>query len=266
MKIRILFFNLLCFLLLTACSKQAGFPEGEWIDLTHEYSSDSVYWPTAEGFELKTVFKGMNDKGYFYSAYNYSADEHGGTHIDAPVHFYKEGKTIEQIPFERFIGAAIVIDVKAKAGADRDYQVGVADFTEWEKEHGKIPDDCIVLLNTGYAKYYPERIKYMGTDKRGEEALPELHFPGLDPKAALWLAENRKISIIGLDTPSIDYGQSTMFESHRNLFKNNILAIENVANVDKLPVTGATVLAFPMKIKGASGAPIRMAAFLPAVQ
>lgn len=249
----------------TAYSGEAAlqFPEGKWVDLTHNFAGDTVYWPTGEGFRLETVYEGTTDKGYYYAANKYTAEEHGGTHIDAPRHFAEGRQTLDEIPLESLIGSAVVIDVSKKAASDRDYQVGVADFTAWESVNGKIPDNAIVLLNTGYAKYWPDRAKYMGTDKKGQEAIKDLHFPGLDPAAAKWLTENRDISAIGLDTPSIDYGQSVLFESHRILFDENIPAFENVANLDRLPARGALVIALPMKIKGGSGGPLRIVALIP---
>jgi len=237
--------------------------QGKWIDLTHDFSAETIYWPTADGFKLESVFEGFTDKGYFYDANNFSAAEHGGTHLDSPIHFAEGKHTVDEIPVEKLIGPAVVINVSEKALADPDYQVGVKDFTDWESKNGEISEGSIVLLNTGYAQFWPDRIKYMGTDKRGPEAVKDLHFPGLDPKAAKWLVDNRKINAIGLDTPSIDYGQSTLFESHRILFKENIPAFENVANLDKLPSTGALVIALPMKIKGGSGGPLRIIALLP---
>ena len=244
-------------------SENLTLAQGKWIDLTHDFSSETVYWPTAEGFELETVFEGNTDKGYYYTANKYTASEHGGTHIDSPIHFAQGKQTLDEIPLERLIGPAVVIDVTQNALSDPDYQIGVKDFTDWKSKNGPIPDGSIVLLNTGYAKYWPDRVKYMGTDKRDGEAVKNLHFPGLDPKAAKWLVENRNINAIGLDTPSIDYGQSQLFESHRILFKENIPAFENVANLDKLPPKGAIIIALPMKIKGGSGGPLRIIAMLP---
>jgi len=250
----------------TVFSEEAAlrFPKGEWIDLTHDFSSDTVYWPTGEGFKLEKVSEGTTEEGYYYLANKFTAEEHGGTHIDAPVHFGKGKQTVDEIPLEHLIGSAVVIDVSKKAASDRDYQISVEDFTEWESVNGRIPEGSIVLLNTGYAKYWPDKVKYMGTDKKGQEAVKELHFPGLDPAAAKWLTEKRSISAIGLDTPSIDYGQSTLFESHRTLFEHNVPAFENVANLDRLPAKGALVVALPMKIKGGSGGPLRIVALIPA--
>lgn len=241
----------------------SSFPNGKWIDLTYAFDENTVYWPTAEGFHLDTAFEGMTEKGYYYSAYQFCSAEHGGTHLDAPVHFAEGKLPVDEVPVEQLIGAAIVLDVSDKAAADRDYRVSVADFEAWEQEHGELPKDAIVLLRTGYGKYWPDREKYMGTAERGDSAVAKLHFPGLDPVAAQWLVDNRHIKAIGLDTPSIDYGQSTHFESHRILFKANIPALENVANVEQLPITGSYLIALPIKIKGGSGGPVRIVALLP---
>jgi kynurenine formamidase len=128
--------------------------------------------------------------------------------------------------------------------------------------HGKIEPGTILFLRTGFGKVYPDKRKYLGTDERGAAAVPKLHFPGLDPEAARWLTTNRSIKAIGLDTASIDRGQSTTFDSHRILFEKNIPAFENVANLDQLPSDGFSVIALPMKIKGGSGGPLRIIAML----
>jgi kynurenine formamidase len=230
------------------------------VDLTYAFDSDSVYWPTAETFKLETDFEGVTDKGYFYSAYRYSAAEHGGTHLDAPVHFAKGRNSVDQIPLEQLTGPGLVIDVTAQCTNDPDYLIGVADIQNWERRNGRIAAGSIVLLRTGFGKYYPDRKKYLGTDERGAAAVAKLHFPGLDPTAARWLTTNRSIKAIGLDTASIDRGQSVLFESHRALFEKNIPAFENVANLDQLPIKGFTIVALPMKIKGGSGGPLRIIA------
>src|SRR5215203_1701587 len=240
--------------------KPAAFPSGRVVDLTHSFDATTVYWPTAQGFKLETDFEGMTDKGYFYSAYRYSAAEHGGTHLDSPVHFAKGGFTVDQLPLQQLMGAAVVVDVAAQCAANPDYLVSVADIQNWEKRNGRIPAGTIVLLRTGFGKYYPDRKKYLGTDERGDKAVAKLHFPGLDPAAARWITTNRSIKAIGLDTASIDYGQSTLFESHRALFEKNVPAFENVANLDQLPAKGFSVIALPMKIKGGSGGPLRIIA------
>lgn len=241
----------------------AVFPTGQWIDLSYTFDENTIYWPTAENFSLDTVFAGMTDKGYYYSAYQYCAAEHGGTHLDSPVHFAEGHNTVDQIPVDQLIGPAIVVDVAERALENPDYLVSTQDIQNWEKQNGQIPNGTIVLLYTGFGQYWPDAVKYMGTDEKGDSAVAKLHFPGLDPQAATWLSENRSIKAIGLDTPSIDYGQSTLFESHQILFKHDIPALENVANLDQLPTSGSWVIALPMKIGKGSGAPLRVVALVP---
>jgi len=236
------------------------FTGGKIIDLTHAYDANTIYWPTASDFELDNDFKGMAEGGYYYEANTFRTAEHGGTHLDAPIHFSEGGQHADEIPLERLIGPAVVIDVSEQAAADRDYQVLVKDFKVWEALHGQLPVGVIVLLRTGFGKFWPDRVSYMGTDDRGADAVASLHFPGLHPDAAGWLVEQRSIHAIGLDTPSIDYGQSADFQSHRILFAKNIPAFENVAQLERLPATGFHVIALPMKIKGGSGGPLRIVA------
>lgn len=261
--VRIFALFILCLTLFVGCQKavqEKPFDNGSWIDLSYVYDENTIYWPTADGFELDTAFEGETEGGYYYSAFNIKTAEHGGTHLDAPIHFAKGGQSSDQLRLDQLTGEAVVIDVSASANVD--YLVSVSDFEKWEATHGKLADEIIVLIKTGHGQYWPDAAKYLGTTEKGPGAVPKLHFPGLAPEAATWLVENRKIKAIGLDTPSIDYGQSSDFRSHRILFKENIPAFENVANLDKLPATGAYVVALPMKIKGGSGGPLRIAAFV----
>jgi kynurenine formamidase len=234
---------------------------GQWVDLTYAYDQESVFWPTADGFRLEEVAYGDTEGGWFYSSYNYSASEHGGTHFDAPIHFARDRDTNDQVPLTRFIGAAAVVDVSEKATPD--YLVSVEDLMAWESRHGPLPDGVILLLRTGWGERWPDPLQYLGTDMTGPEAVPELHFPGLDPEAAQWLVNNRNIASLGIDTPSIDYGQSSTFETHQILYGENLAGFENVANLGALPEWGAYVVALPMKIKGGSGGPLRMVAYIP---
>jgi kynurenine formamidase len=236
---------------------------GDFVDLTHDFSGSTIYWPTAAGFSLQVDSRGMTEQGYYYEANSFSAAEHGGTHIDAPVHFAEGRPSVDQIPLTRLIGPAVVVDVSQQALGNRDFLIGVEDLQEWEARHGAIPQGAILLLRTGYGRYWPDPLGYLGTSQVGEEAVAALHFPGLDPAAAQWLVANRSLNAIGLDTASIDSGQSTLFESHRILFAADIPAFENVANLAALPPTGAQVIALPMKIKGGSGGPLRIIAWIP---
>lgn len=224
---------------------------------------ETVYWVTAKEFEMDVVAAGETDKGFYYAANNFATAEHGGTHIDAPIHFAKGKQYVNEIPLENLIGNAIKIDVSERALTNPDYLVSIDDFKQWETEHSmQIPEGSIVLLETGFSKYYPDKKKYLGTDERGPEAVKLLHFPGLSPEAAQWLVDNRNIKSIGIDTPSIDYGQSQYFKTHVILLSENIPAFENLTNLNQLPSKDFEVVALPMKIKGGSGAPLRIVAFV----
>jgi kynurenine formamidase len=232
------------------------------VDLTHPFNERTIYWPTAETFKLEKVAEGETEQGYFYAANNFSAAEHGGTHLDAPVHFARGGDTAEEIPLRRLVGRGVVVDVSERALADRDYQVTVGDLKAHERRYGRIGRRAIVLLRTGYERFWPDRERYLGTAELGPAAVPKLHFPGLHPDAARWLVR-RDIRAVGLDTASIDYGQSTLFESHRVLGAADVPVFENVANLRRLPRENFLVIALPMKIEGGSGGPLRIIAVVP---
>lgn len=251
------------FLLMGCAQQPQRLPQGEWVDLTHVLSSESVFWPTSEKFRLSTVYEGRTEHGYYYSAYQFCTAEHGGTHIDAPVHFAEGRKSVDQLALDQLIGPAVVVDVSERAVADADYRVGIADFEAWEQRHGVIGEGSIVLLHTGYAKRWPDAERYLGTALRGEEGVANLHFPGLHPEAAQWLLRERRIRAVGLDTASIDYGQSKLYETHVTLMEQNVPAFENLTNLDRLPPTGALVIALPIKIGGGSGGPLRAIALIP---
>ena len=252
----------LTFLILVSCipSDPCSLKSSKWIDLSHAYDQDTPYWPTADGFRLDTVFEGQTEGGYYYSAYTFQSAEHGGTHIDAPVHFAEGKRSVDQIPLDQLIGLGILIDVSDSAAQNVDYLISIEDIEIWESVNGTIPDEAIILFRTGFGKFWPDKLKYMGTDQKGPAAVMLLHFPGLHPDAAKWLVDNRKIKAIGIDTPSIDFGRSGDFMTHRILMEQNIPAFENLANLGQLPLTGFEIIALPMKIKGGSGGPLRIIA------
>jgi len=236
--------------------------ERQLVDLTWTIDETSIVWPTSPGFSLETQFDGVTEAGFYYLSHVFHGPEHGGTHIDAPVHFAAGHRTTDAIPLTSLVGPGVVVDVTAACAADRDHLVGLSDFEAWEAEHGAIPDGAIVLLRTGHGDFWPDRVRYMGTDERGPGAVPKLHFPGLDPAAVPWLVGTRKIRAIGLDTPSIDHGPSTAFSAHVALFERDVPAFENVAHLDRLPPRDFTVVALPAKIGGGSGGPLRIIAIL----
>jgi kynurenine formamidase len=232
------------------------------VDLTYSYDENTIYWPTAEGFKWTKDQWGPTPGGYFYASASYGGSEHGGTHLDSPLHFAEGHEGTDEIPVTRLIAPAVVIDVAAACDKNSDYLFSADDITRWEQTHGRIPEGAIVLVRTGWGKYWPERKRYLGTDERGAGAVPKLHFPGISAEAARVMV-SRKVFGAGIDTASVDYGQSKDFQTHRILYAENIYGLENVANLDQLPATGTLLIALPMKIKGGTGGPVRIVAVVP---
>lgn len=241
-------------LLFMAISKTWG--ETRWIDLTHPFDQTTIYWPTSQPFRLELAHRGLTERGFWYEANNYSAAEHGGTHIDAPSHFAKGKWSVDQIPLDRLIGPGIKVDVSLKTRNNPDYLISKQDFLEWERRYGRIPPGSIVLVRTGWERFWPDKKKYLGTAKRG--GLANLHFPGFSQEAALFLVQNRTVRSIGLDTASLDYGQSKEFLAHRVFGQANVPGFENLHQLDSLPAKGFRVIALPMKIGQGSGSPLRI--------
>ena len=231
------------------------------VDLTHPYDQQTVYWPTSpSAFELKTLAEGQTPGGYYYSAYALCTPEHGGTHLDAPVHFAKDGSSTGELPLSQLIAPAVVIDVTRQATADAAYRVTRADVEAFERAYGRIAPGTIVLVRTGWSRFWPDRKRYMGDDTPNDAS--KLKFPGYGEDAARLLVE-RKVALLGIDTASIDYGPSTDFVAHRVGAAAGIANLENLTNLDQLPATGATVIALPMKIARGSGGPLRAVAIVP---
>jgi kynurenine formamidase len=248
-------------LALAACAAApAPFPGGRLVDLSHAFGAETIYWPTEEGFALERGTAGVTEAGYYYEAHRFRGAEHGGTHVDAPIHFSAEGARVDEIPLARLVGEGALVDVTAACAANRDHRVSVADLERWEADHGRLPEASIVLIRTGFGARWPDRAAYLGTDERGAQAVAKLHFPGLHPEAARWLVAERRVRAVGIDTASIDHGPSRAFEAHRALSQANVPAFENLANLEALPARGFGVVALPMKIRAGSGAPLRIAA------
>jgi kynurenine formamidase len=246
--------------LVAGCCVAPPIDESKVVDLTHSFNSSTVYWPTATQFELKQVAHGHDAHGRWYAANDFSASEHGGTHIDAPIHFAPGGATTERIPLTQLIAPARVIDVRLECAADRNYLLSPEDIRRHELLHGRIPAGAAVLVLTGHGAFYPRVIDYLGSDRRG--SAEGLHFPGISAAAAQVLVE-RKVDLVGLDTASLDHGPSRDFAAHRVFAAADIPGLENLANLERLPPAGATIIALPMKIERGTGGPCRVMALLP---
>jgi kynurenine formamidase len=253
-------------LLLAACAVQ---PAGELdlsayelVDLTHPFDARTVYWPTSPGgFVLDTLAYGMTEGGWFYASNAISTPEHGGTHLDAPLHFAQGQAAADEVPLERLVARAVVIDITAQAAEDPDYTLTAEAVAAFESEHGTIEEGTIVLLRTGWSRYWPDRKTYLGDDTPGDAS--NLHFPSYGEDAARLLVEQRRVAALGVDVASIDIGASTDFRVHRVAGAAGVPGLENLTSLDRIPPRGAFVAALPMKIAGGSGGPLRAIALVP---
>ena len=232
------------------------------VDLSHVFDATTLYWPTSPGgFELEQLASGETPGGWFYAANAFCAPEHGGTHLDAPIHFARGRWTTEQIPLAQLVGPAAVLDVSAAAAEDPDYRVTTADVEQYEARHGRIAAGTIVLVHTGWSRFWPDRKRYFGDDTPGDAS--NLHFPSYGEEVARLLVEDRQVAALGIDVASIDYGQSRDFIVHRIAADKNVAGLENLTSLDQLPEKGAIVIALPIKIGGGSGGPARVIALVP---
>jgi kynurenine formamidase len=233
-----------------------GVPSGKTrvVDLSYAISDKMVPWPgDNKAFEAK-VNATVEKNGYFTRSFWML--EHYGTHMDAPVHFPPGKATIDEIPAKKFFGPAVVIDVRTEGAKDPDYLLPVTKIEDWEKKHGRIPEGAIVLLRTGWATRWPDVQKYRGQDAQGK-----MHFPGYSVEAAKLLID-RKVSGLGCDTLSIDYGASTDFTVHHVSLGAGLYHLENLADMSDLPEAGAFLIVAPIKLEGGSGGAVRVFALL----
>jgi kynurenine formamidase len=223
------------------------------IDLGHAISAGDPSWDGKPAFE-RTVVATFEKDGY--AAGKVTVEEHFGTHLDAPAHFARNGSTVDQIPADRLYRPGVCINVAAQAARDPDYRVTLADVQGFEARAGTIPEGAVVLVATGWDRFWPDRSRYMN-EKDGVK-----HFPGLSVEAVRHLAQTRHVAGIGIDTPSIDYGPSTGFEAHKVSMPLGVYHIENAAKLTTLPASGFMVVVAPIDIAGGSGGPTRIFAIL----
>ncbi len=233
------------------------------VDLTHTFDDTTLVWPTSDPMRLEQVAGGVTPGGWYYASNIVHMTEHGGTHLDAPIHFAAGQTTADRVPLSRLIGPVVVIDVSAAAARDADHLITAADVKAWEATHGNIAQGTLVVFRTGWSTRWPDAATYLGTALKGPAGVAELHFPGLHPDAATYLAGDRKIGAVGIDTASMDRGQSTTYETHRILAAAGVPGFENLTNLERLPPRGAVLIALPMKVGGGSGGPLRAVALVP---
>lgn len=246
---------------LAASSAFAEIDEKKLLDLTYQLDEHTVFWPTNKPFSWERTAWGKTAKGYWYASGDFSMSEHGGTHIDAPIHFGEGRLSVDAIPLQNLVAPAVVIDVRAAVEHDRDYRLTVHDIEVWESRHGRIPSGAVVLMLTGWGQKWPDKSRYLGSNTPSDPKT--LHFPGFSKEAADFLVKQRKVDGVGIDTPSIDYGPSQDFIVHQIVNGADRYGLENIANLDQLPPKGATLVSLPIKIKGGTGGPVRIMAILP---
>ena len=239
----------------------AGIDETKLIDLTYALDDQTVFWPTNKPFRWEKAAWGTTAKGYWYASGDFSMSEHGGTHIDAPIHFGEGRLAVDEIPLQKLIAPAVVIDVRPSVAGNRDYRLSLEDLEKWERQHGQIQPGAVVLMFTGWGRAWPDRSRYLGSATPSDPKT--LHFPGFSKEAAQFLVKERRVDGIGIDTPSIDYGPSDDFIVHQIVNGANVYGLENIANLDRVPPKGAILIALPIKIKGGTGGPVRIIAVLP---
>jgi kynurenine formamidase len=233
----------------------------QYIDLTYPFDDSTVYWPNNPSFQWQKTDWGTTASGYWYASAKFSTGEHGGTHMDAPIHFAQGRSTLDEIPIDRLTGPAVVIDVRAHCDADPDYELTIHDLLNWEARYGRIPHGALVFMWSGWGQRWPDRVRYLGTSTPDEAH--SLHFPGFSSQLADFLIQQRIIRGVGIDTASIDPGRSSNFPVHRIVNGADVYILENVAALERLPPHGAMVTALPMKIKGGTGGPVRIVAWIP---
>lgn len=224
------------------------------VDLTHTLSPEFPTFFGVPGIEMQRQAEVKKDG---FNAYVWRILEHAGTHLDAPIHFSEKGLTSDQIPPSSLVVPLAVIDVTAQAAKNVDYQMTRSDLETYEKRHGRIPDNACVAMNSGWSRYAGDGAKFTGKDSAGT-----FHFPGVSPDAAQWLLTQRKVAGLAVDTLSLDHGPSKDFKTHYTWLPAGRWGLENVASLDKVPASGATLVVGAPKVKDATGGLTRLFALV----
>lgn len=222
------------------------------IDLAWTLDEKNPYWPAKdyEPFQLKTLAtiekNGVLSKAFF-------TPEHLGTHLDAPNHFEKNQKPVDEIAPGDFFAPGVVIDVSGRVENDPDYRLAPDEVLAWEQEHGRISDQAVVFLHTGWGRHWENYPRY-----KNQDAMGRMHFPGFSAESARLLINERNARGLGIDTLSMDYGLSKDFIVHHVVNGAGRYGLENVARLEQLPARGFYVFVAPVKVKTGSGGPTRI--------
>ncbi len=236
----------------TAPASLAG-GHGGVVDMTHVY--DDAF-PTYFGAPGITSEQAFNFAENGFNLFNLSINEHTGTHIDAPLHFSADGQSVDEIPVANLVCPLAVVDIAAKAADDADAQVTPDDLKAWIAANGDIPDGACVAMHSGWAG------KTGGDGYRNADGDGAMHFPGFHVEAAQMLIEDTGAVAMAVDTLSLDHGPSADFATHYAWLPTNRYGIENLAGLDQVPASGATLVVGAPTHRGGSGGPARIFAMI----
>jgi kynurenine formamidase len=225
--------------------------KGRFADLTHVFTDGFPVF-TGDPPHRETIFS-IPTAGFY--AQRWTFGEHSGTHMDAPGHFVEGGRLAPQITPQELLVPVVVIDISARAASNPDAMVTVDDLRSFERGHGRIPDGALVAMNSGWAAKVGNPLAF-----KGGAAFPNYHFPGWSADAAMWLTQNRDVTGIGVDTLSLDPGNSTTFPVHVNFLATDRYGLENLNNLDKIPPRGALAYVGLIPWEAGSGGPARVVA------
>ena len=211
----------------------------------------------------RTEISRYDDRGPAWAWYTLTIGEHVGTHLDAPIHWVtgKDGADVGSIGPSQLVGPACVIVKTAETEADNGYLLTVADLEAWESEHGRVPDGAWVLFRTGWGSRANDETTFLNAGENGPVT------PGPDVDASRWLAQERQILGFGVETVGIDAGAAGGFDPpfplHNFLLGAGRLGLTQLANLERLPLTGALLVVAPLRLVGGTGSPSRVFAFVP---
>jgi kynurenine formamidase len=207
------------------------------------------------GIELQREFDFKKDR---FNLFWWHVIEHAGTHLDAPIHFSEAGLTADQLPVEQLVVPLAVVNVVYQAEQDPDYELSRDDLAKWEAKYGRLPAGCCVAQHSGWGELASsDPARFAGRDVNGT-----FHFPGFSPEAAAWLLKERQVAGIAVDTMSLDNGASGEFKTHQLWLPSGRWGLENVANLDKVPEAGATLVVGASKVKDSTGGLARVMALV----
>jgi len=236
----------------------------EFVDLTHTFDTEIPHWPGFPQEKRETIYwydKGVGTIGYGFFAQVFSHVGQWGTHCDAPAHFARGKRTLDQIGVKEMLLPLVVFDVHEKAAANPDYALTLEDVKEWEKKHGPVPEGAFAAMRTDWSKRWPDAAAMRNADAAGTA-----HYPGWSLEAMKYLFEERKITASGHEPTDTDPGVSTSkgdYTCEAYVLGQDRYQIELLANLDRVPENGAlVVVAFPKPFFG-SGFPARVFAILP---